>query len=809
MISPQPSGRRAWRRHAWLFPTALGIIAIVFLCWGAWRYGYDPHWLTQSHAWYRVALQPDQSVTLAATLALWVAGLSCYWWPRRRQRLPTGLIVVVVMVFIAAGLGSASYVPCRGQVSTLGVTFWILQLYVGQPPNIYQSVLPATAPPYACVGPPPLALQLGQMVGLGATLIGAVAVAALLWRQPLERLRSRFAREVTVFTGLDALTLPLLNRLTGRGKPGSVIVIEPDETHPLLDEARATGARVIIGEPVSARLLQPIISGWRGCVLNHLYAMRGEVADNDAMLKVASEILRRYPPAPGHLPHLVARIDDPRHANSWRGSRGGISVTGLEDALSPAETTAYALVDAMLQGPVRQLILCGDSNLTIAVLAELDRRGWEARELAKAAAAGRQVMQAAAASAGPPPPLGIRRVVLIDPKSGDTRREYQAGASQEAVGAFPALAIREGRWQDELLPALDAMSPTTARETAVVIVEGFSEAAMHAAGRVARLHPGTQIYMQASSGDGISGPVFDQLRLFRLGLLVEGHVPEDTWTRIARHWHEYHRLESPVPPGHPKAPSRAPWADLDEFVRQDNILQVRSIMSAVAALGRQWVPVRMLRPGSFIELTDRELELVAKAEHTRWYRRQVAFGMSNELAVPWPDLSAGRQAAAREEVRTQIAQLKDVGFAPIVPVGGPADARSFERVGMVEAKRLSAPLRWAIRSGEQMRGDVGDWRVIDDLGEVRTVTDPEFQASHEPADDGQWRRVGTFRAWRASEPLVVRTKEGISTADRGDWVVEGQSGERWPVKEGQFQRTYRPVKAASDAGFRDRPGRTE
>jgi hypothetical protein len=307
VISPEPSGRGAWRRHAWLFPTALGIIVIVFLCWGAWRYGYDPHWLTHSHAWYRVALQPDQSRTLVATLALWLAGLSCYWWPR-------------------------------------------------------------TAPPYACVGPPPLALQLGQMDGL---------------------------------------------------------------------------------------------------------------------------------------------------------------------------------------------------------------------------------------------------------------------------------------------------------------------------------------------------------------------------------------------------------------------------------------------------------EIVARAEHTRWYRRQVAFGMSNELAVPWPDLSAGRQEAAREQSRTQIAQLEDVGFAPIVPVGGPADASSFERIGMVAAKRLSAPLRWAIRSGEQMWGDVGDWRVIDDRGQLRTVTDPEFQASHEPAGDGQWRRVGTFRAWRASERLVIRTKEGRSTADRGDWVVEGQSGERWPVKEGQFQRTYRPIKAAPDAGLRDRPGRTE
>ena len=54
------------------------------------------------------------------------------------------------------------------------------------------------------MGAPPLALQLGQIDGLGATLIGALAVASVLWRQPLDRLQSRFAFDVTIFTGLDA-----------------------------------------------------------------------------------------------------------------------------------------------------------------------------------------------------------------------------------------------------------------------------------------------------------------------------------------------------------------------------------------------------------------------------------------------------------------------------------------------------------------------------------------------------------------------------------------------------------------------------
>jgi hypothetical protein len=43
-----------------------------------------------------------------------------------------------------------------------------------------------------------------------------------------------------------------------------------------------------------------------------------------------------------------------------------------------------------------------------------------------------------------------------------------------------------------------------------------------------------------------------------------------------------------------------------------------------------------------------------------------------------------------------------------------------------------------------------------------------------------------------SERTVVRTLEGKSTAEAGDWIVEGPGGVRWPVADRQFQRTYRP-----------------
>ena len=48
-----------------------------------------------------------------------------------------------------------------------------------------------------------------------------------------------------------------------------------------------------------------------------------------------------------------------------------------------------------------------------------------------------------------------------------------------------------------------------------------------------------------------------------------------------------------------------------------------------------------------------------------------------------------------------------------------------------------------------------------------------------------------FTAWQVSETQILRTIEGRAIAQAGDWVVEGRGGERWPVTDEQFRRTYR------------------
>ena len=96
----------------------------------------------------------------------------------------------------------------------------------------------------------------------------------MLWREPLARLRARFVKDATIFTGLDPLTMPLLQLLATTGRPRRFVVIEPDDNHSLLEEARATGAHVMVGNPAAERTLRPIIDGWRGCALSYVYAVR-------------------------------------------------------------------------------------------------------------------------------------------------------------------------------------------------------------------------------------------------------------------------------------------------------------------------------------------------------------------------------------------------------------------------------------------------------------------------------------------------------------------------------------------------------
>ena len=261
-----------------------------------------------------------------------------------------------------------------------------------------------------------------------------------MWRQPVDRLRARVVRDATIFTGLDSMTMPVLQRLAETGRPASIVVIEPDRNHPLLEEARATGARVMIGQPSSARVLLPIIAGWRGCALRRLYALGDDVAENEAVLAAAETILGRYQPDPDRQPHLVARIDDPRHADHWRGWHVGRSSQWFEDALScprshrlraarpglPHRGPAAAAVRGQHAGPGHPA-RAGPAGLGAAA-------NWPGPRLAAVPERARRQQRRRPPAQHPAGPLPVQRVLLLDRRAEDLRREYLATSPAPLVG---------------------------------------------------------------------------------------------------------------------------------------------------------------------------------------------------------------------------------------------------------------------------------------------------------------------------------------------------------------------------------------
>jgi hypothetical protein len=93
-------------------------------------------------------------------------------------------------------------------------------------------------------------------------------------------------------------------------------------------------------------------------------------------------------------------------------------------------------------------------------------------------------------------------------------------------------------------------------------------------------------------------------------------------------------------------------------------------------------------------------------------------------------------------------------------------------------------------SGETLRGAGGDWEVCDD-GHSWSVRDDIFRASHRHAHGDQWERRGTVLARPARPGETVHTLEGPVTAGEGDFVVQGDRGEQWPVSSEEFRRRYR------------------
>ncbi|OBG30239.1 RyR domain-containing protein [Mycobacterium sp. 852002-51057_SCH5723018] len=738
-----------------------------------------PPWL----GWFG---RPGSMPTLVVVIAVLVTACVLIFRSGGSHRLVgVSFTVIAALVSMSAVLGLSSYWGCHDANHPAFFTplMATAQLVKGSTSDF--SVGGRT-----CPNPTPVGLELARIVALAAIFTGLGGVVVGLFRSQVDRLRANLADHVTAIVGIDDDSQSMISAVARTLDRRSTLVVITGAGDDRVQRARRQGARVVLVDFNSPATLVSLRL-WRH--LGRLYLMARDPAVNLLWLDLISRRLAELDHKQ-RLP-LIVRIDDPWLAKAWRAQQfGGSDTRWAADVVGKYEVTAGRLLDGIIAtGRTNHVFVCGTSQLTLALCADLTRRALERDFYTPAGAA-------------PLPGL-----TLVAPDAEEYVRDHEFYRQQAGfVSEGPKIdAVAEAPTVPTMLQLLgDAESASSA----VILAETV---AATIGTRLAARFPDVPIYASdlntSIADDAIQ--VVGRLQSYSLVLdSREGRI-QDAWERAARLIHE--RYLATLDPGGPRSPAAMPWDELSEFYRGSNRRQVRNALWMVEQIaGHTWntwgsppaqlsgrdmansPPLEQLALMGF----DRQSALsMAKAEHEDWcryYRRNGwKYGPKrddtrkiHDKLVDWsvveskPDLLN----AALRSLAATLWSLRQLGYRSR-PLW-----QTFTRAGTVTAEQRSAPWTWQSDSGHTMRADAGDWAVQED-GKTWSVRDDIFRDTYEPDGDGRWRRKGTVQARPAQPGETVDTLEGPTTAADGDWVVRGSGGEQWPVPGDEFVRRYAEV----------------
>ena len=743
-------------------------------------------------AWFG---EPNSAATIAAVVGVLILLGAALWRSGANRRAGAPVAIVAGLALISAALGLASYWRCRDDSHPTFFTpvIWTADLVKGGDAD--QSLAAGSCPAQT-----PVALDVAQLCALAAVFLSVVGVAMALFQSRVDRLRVHFARKVTAIVDMDDDAQSMVSavaRSTNRRSTLAVITAHPDR--PCVQEARAQGARVLTVDFTRPETLKSL-SLWRK--LDRLYLLSPDPSSNLLRLRTITQSVKEVDKRQ-RVP-LIVRIDDPWQAEAWRAEHfGGSDTRWAADAVGKYEVTARQLLDRILvTGSVRRILVCGASRLTLALCSDLAQR---------------QLERSYYSAPGDPP---LPQLVLVAENADEYEQDHEHSRRKLGVSAdgLRVEAVPEAPTVSLLSSLLT--SGKAAGETAVVIVDadGTTGAAVDTTTgtRLAARFPTTPIYAwdpdAEVTADRLS--IIGRLRTYRLSMDMPQGQAQDDWERAARLIHDRYAAEV----GHKSAAS-LPWAELDEFYRESNRRQVRNALWMVEKIGRhtwniwdgdqQSVPITNMRGREPLEQLrlmgfERDAALaMARSEHEDWCRYYRAAGWRygtprddarkiHDKLVDWEIIESdgARRRTALSSLSTTLVRLRELGYRSR-PVSKDLTWQEFRRTGTVRAEQRSEPWTWTTKSGEKVQAQAGDWAVREHDGtDPWSVRDDIFRARYEHIDGDRWRRHGVVAARPAQTGEVIDTLEGPVTAAEGDWVVQGEQGEHWPVPAEEFARRY-------------------
>jgi hypothetical protein len=147
---------------------------------------------------------------------------------------------------------------------------------------------------------------------------------------------------------------------------------------------------------------------------------------------------------------------------------------------------------------------------------------------------------------------------------------------------------------------------------------------------------------------------------------------DDDIERVAKAIHEdYRRRRRGLVPGDIADDAEREWPRLPESLRRSNRDQALDIEPKLAAIGCAVTPSPTAT--AVTELSEAEVEVLARVEHDRWIRQRLADGWSpgpdrdhaarrTPYLVPWAELSEAVRELDRDAVRAIPNVLAEAGF---------------------------------------------------------------------------------------------------------------------------------------------------
>ena len=514
-------------------------------------------WLADGGNWVPV-------VIVAAVIAL-----LCFLTYRLRHA-PTSaaapVMIVVGLTMTSLVLGYMSYWGCANSNHPKFITalLWTVSLVKGGTSDFS---LDGSG---LCPHQTPTALVVARLTIIAAFFIGLAGVVTAAFRAQSDRLRAARARAVTVVVDLDDDSASMIGGIARTLRPNSALVLmteNPDKAW--IAESRRHGARVL---QVDFDRPETLVAHrfWRR--LSRLYLLSADPSSNLLRLSLISQRLAltgklRIP--------LIVRIDDPWLADTWRtqqfGQHGGSSDhLWAADTVSKYEATARRLIDQILgHKTIRRLFVCGTSQLTLALCAEIALRHTEQ---------GFHKLE-------DEPDLPALTLVALD--AGEYSSDYEArhkrkGFSSSLPPVDPVKAVPTAAKVSDLIQKAEGEDATKA----VIVVDSAAIADPILGTRLAASHPTVPIYMwdPAARLNAERIPVAGELRTYRLGMeLPDGHA-HDNFERTAMLIHE--RFSS----GTDRTREAAlPWERLSDFYKGSNRRQLEHALWMVEKLaGHTW-----------------------------------------------------------------------------------------------------------------------------------------------------------------------------------------------------------------------------